>query len=68
MEDTMKYTVVCAGEHKETSTSTMEIANIAKKYAAQGNLVYVEYDDGSGDTGFYNPDGKHGDVPREWRK
>ena len=64
----MKYTVVIKGTAKESRNSSLEIAEVAKKFAAEGNLVYVQYDDENGDTGYYNPDGKHCDVPREWRK
>ncbi len=63
----MKYTVVVKGEKLATSTSSMEIAQEAKKAAVDGSIVYVEFDDEEGDSGYYNPDGKHTDVPREWR-
>ncbi len=65
----MKYTVIADGERKVTKDSSLDIAREAKKYAGAGHkIVYVEFDDENGDGGYYNPDGKHGDVPREWRK
>ncbi len=65
----MNYSVVIDGEKKVTLTSSMKIANEAKKMAAETDaVVYIEYEDESGDSGFFNPNGKHEDTPRQWRK